>query len=316
MISLGILVPCYNEEEVLEETTSQLLKLLARLQAAGKVEAGSGIYYIDDGSTDGTWHLIESLSEQHAGVEGIKLSRNTGHQNALLAGLFTVNSDVLVSLDADLQDDIDAIEKMLVEYDHGAEIVYGVRENRGSDTTFKRTTAQCFYRIMQIMGVGVVSNHADFRLLGRRAVEALKDFEEVNLFLRGIIPLIGFRSATVQYKRNPRFAGQSKYSLGKMIAFALEGITSFTIFPLRLITVAGFLVFMLSMLMGLYVLFIKLATNAAVPGWASTVLPIYILGGIQIFFIGILGEYTGKMYKEVKRRPRYVIEKTTEENRK
>ena len=312
MITIGILVPCYNEEEVLEETTLRLLKLLDHLQETGKIGAGSKIYYIDDGSADNTWLLIESLNEKYSRVAGIKLSRNMGHQNALLAGLLTVDKDVLVSIDADLQDDIDVIENMLAEYNQGAEVVYGVRDNRGTDSAFKCVSAQWFYRIMQLLGASVVLNHADFRLMSRAAVEALKDFEEVNLFLRGIIPLLGFKSAIVRYKRNPRYAGRSKYTFGKMLSFALEGITSFSILPLRFITVVGFLVFLLSIFMGIYVLFIKLVTDSAIPGWASTVLPIYILGGIQIFFIGILGEYIGKIYKEVKRRPRYIIEKTIE----
>ena len=313
MTTLGILVPCFNEEEVLEETTARLLGLLDRLQKAGRINPGSRVYYIDDGSNDGTWRLIEGLSKKHPRVAGIKLSRNMGHQNALLAGLFTAQGDILVSIDADMQDDVDAIEKMLDEYNNGAAIVYGVRENRSSDTRFKRLTAHCFYHSMEFLGVDLVFNHSEFRLMSRVAVEALKNFDEVNLFLRGIVPLIGYKSAIVRYTRNPRISGQSKYPLKKMLSFALEGITSFSVFPLRFISATGFLIFILSMFMGIYVLCIKLFTEQAVPGWASTVLPIYFLGGIQIMFIGILGEYLGNIYKEVKRRPRYIIEKTTED---
>jgi glycosyltransferase involved in cell wall biosynthesis len=309
MIRLGIVVPCYNEEEVLSEANSYLLELLDRLVSEGKVGSDSMIYYVDDGSTDATWLLIESLIQESSRVAGIKLSRNQGHQNALIAGLFTAEGDVLVSIDADLQDDVNTIEKMLDAHYQGAEIVYGVRDDRESDTAFKRLTAQGYYRLIEFLGVEVVYNHADYRLLSRKAINSLKDFREINLFLRGIVPLIGLRSAIVYYKRGERFAGESKYPLKKMLAFALEGITSFSIVPLRIITIVGLLIFSISMLMSLYILLVKLFGDTALPGWASTVLPVYLLGGVQIFFLGIIGEYLGKIYTEVKRRPRYIIEK-------
>ncbi len=309
MIRLGIVVPCYNEEEVLLETNRHLLELLDRLVAQGKIDPESRIYYVDDGSTDGTWSLIESLTQKKPQIAGIKLSRNQGHQNALIAGLFTAEGDVLVSIDADLQDDVNTIENMLEAYSQGAEIVYGVRDDRKSDTVFKRLTAQGFYRFIEILGVEVVNNHADYRLLSRNVIDSLKDFREINLFLRGIVPLIGFRSAIVYYHRGKRFAGESKYPLKRMLAFALDGITSFSVIPLRLITISGLLIFSISMLMSLYILLVKLFGDSALPGWASTVLPVYLLGGVQIFFLGIIGEYIGKVYIEVKRRPRYIIEK-------
>jgi len=311
VIRLGIVVPCHNEEEVLAETTSRLLSLLTRLVQLGKVSPDSVIYYVDDGSRDETWSLIEGFSHSHKQVAGIKLSRNQGHQNALLAGLFTAKDyDALISIDADLQDDIDAIEQMVEEYEQGAEIVYGVRDDRTTDSRFKRSTAESFYHLMRIFGVDIVHNHADYRLMSRKVIDAFKQYGEVNLFIRGIVPLLGFRSAIVYYKRAERFAGESKYPLKRMIAFALEGITSFSVMPLRIITILGLLIFAFSMLMSLYILGIKLITDQAVPGWTSTVLPVYLLGGIQILCIGIIGEYLGKIYKETKNRPRYIIEKT------
>jgi glycosyltransferase involved in cell wall biosynthesis len=309
MTRLSIVVPCYNEQEVLRQTTSRLLGLLNRLICAGKVADNSSIYYIDDGSHDSTWELIETLAQENKQIGGVKLSRNRGHQNAILAGLFTVPGDILVSIDADLQDDVDAIENMVNAYYDGCDIVYGVREDRTTDTIFKRGTAQTFYRLMAILGVDVVYNHADYRLMTRRAIDALRDYSEVNLFLRGIIPLLGFRSAMVTYKRGERFAGESKYPLRKMIPFAWEGITSFSVIPLRMITMNGMAIFGLTVLMSLYVVGVRLLTNQAIPGWASTVLPIYLLGGIQLLCVGILGEYLGKVYKEVKARPRFTIER-------
>ena len=248
-------------------------------------------------------------SKGHSSFSRARLSRNIGHQNALLAGLFTIDADATVSIDADMQDDAAAIDQMVEQYIQGADIVYGVRDDRTTDTLFKRTTAHVFYRLMAFLGVDIVYNHADYRLMSRRAVEVLKEFQEVNLFLRGIVPLIGFRSAVVYYKRSERFAGDTKYSLRKMLSLALEGVTSFSVTPLRIITSLGLLIFAFSMLMSLYVFSIKIFTNTAVPGWASTVLPIYLLGGIQIFCIGIIGEYIGRIYREVKARPRYIIEK-------
>jgi len=306
---LSIVVPCYNEHEVLPETNRRLLALLDTMQSQALVSADSGIYYVDDGSRDGTWELIESLAAADPRVHGLKLSRNRGHQMALLAGLLTVEGDALVSIDADLQDDVAVIENMVREYLAGAEVVYGVRDSRASDSVFKRRTALLYYGLMKRMGVDLVHNHADFRLLGRRAVEALREYGEVNLFLRGIVPLIGYKAATVKYDRAERFAGVSKYPLRKMLAFAAEGVTSFSIVPLRMITVLGFVVSIFSFAMILFVVYGTIVMKAALPGWASTVVPVYFLGGIQLLSIGILGEYVAKIYLETKGRPRYFIEK-------
>jgi polyisoprenyl-phosphate glycosyltransferase len=307
---LSIVVPCYNEEEVLPETNRRLLTLLAKLQESALIAASSSVHYVDDGSKDRTWTLIEELAAADARVHGIKLSGNRGHQNALLSGLLSVEGDAIVSIDADLQDDVAVIEDMVREHIGGAEVVYGVRDSRQTDTGFKRNTALMYYGLMKKMGVDLVHNHADFRLLGRRAVEALRQFGEVNMFLRGIVPLIGYRAATVKYDRAERFAGVSKYPLRKMLAFAAEGVTSFSIVPLRLITLLGFLVSGFSFAMILFVIYGTLVLKAVIPGWASSVVPIYFLGGIQLLSIGILGEYVAKIYMETKQRPRYFIEKT------
>lgn len=306
---LTIVVPCFDEAEVLPETARRLRSLLDELTAAERIAAASEIVFVDDGSRDETWRLIEELAASDARFGGIKLSRNRGHQNALLAGLYTVDGDVLVSVDADLQDDIQVIPEMLKLYAQGIQVVYGVRQDRSSDGAFKRASAQGFYRLIRALGVESVYNHADFRLMSRRAIEALKEFREVNLFLRGIVPLVGFKSAIVHYSRSERFAGVSKYPLRKMIALALDAVTSFSIAPLRFITGIGFLVFLISCAMGAWTLAVRLFTTHAVPGWASTLLPIYLLGGIQILCVGILGEYLGKVYQETKGRPRYIIEK-------
>ncbi|WP_373506872.1 glycosyltransferase family 2 protein [Thiocapsa sp.] len=309
MIRLGIVVPCYNEEQVIRETTRRLRTLLDRLISAGKVCDDSCIYYVDDGSHDDTWLLIETMAHENPRLGGIKLSRNRGHQNALLAGLFTVPGDAVVSIDADLQDDVDTIEVMVDECINGADIVYGVRDDRRKDTYFKRQTAHAFYRVIRLLGIDVIYNHADFRLMTRRTLDALQDYREVNLFLRGIVPLIGFSSVKVYYTRASRAAGESKYPLRRMLSLAWEGITSFSIIPLRIVTALGAVIFALTLLMSFYVIIIRLFTEKALPGWASTVLPIYLLGGVQILAIGILGEYLGKVYREVKARPRYAIEK-------
>ncbi|MEJ2385739.1 MAG: glycosyltransferase family 2 protein [Chromatiaceae bacterium] len=306
---LALVVPCFNEEETLHETAERLLALLAALTRQGLVAPNSAVYFVDDGSRDRSWALIEELAQQHERVSGIKLSRNRGHQNALLAGLFTANGDVLVTLDADLQDDIDVIPDMLAEHKRGMDVVYGVRRDRSTDSRFKRYTAQGFYRLMSALGAESVYNHADYRLMSRRAVEALKQFREVNLFLRGLVPLVGFPSAIVQYTRGERLAGRSKYPLRRMIGLALDAVTSFSVVPLRLITLLGFLVFLLSAAMVFWSLWVRLFTTRAVPGWTSTILPIYLLGGVQILCIGIIGEYLGKLYQEAKARPRYIIEK-------
>ena len=309
-ISLAIVVPCFNEQEVLPETNRRLLALLDRLQGRGLIDRASAVHYVDDGSKDGTWSLIESLAACDARAHGIKLSRNRGHQNALLAGLLSVEGDAVVSIDADLQDDVSVIEVMVQAFAAGSEVVYGVRDSRQSDSAFKRSTALMYYGLMRRLGVDLVHNHADFRLLGRRAVEALRQYGEVNMFLRGIVPLIGFRAATVRYDRAERFAGVSKYPLRKMLTFAVEGITSFSIVPLRLITLLGFLVSGLSFAMIVFIIYGTLVMRAVIPGWASSVVPIYFLGGIQLLSIGILGEYVAKIYLETKQRPRYVIEKS------
>jgi glycosyltransferase involved in cell wall biosynthesis len=308
-MKIGIVVPCYNEEEVLPITAERLLALLKRLVESDKISADSKIFFVDDGSKDQTWSIIEMLLNKSRHISGIKLSRNQGHQNALLAGLFTADGDALISIDADLQDDIEVIEQMVEEYRHGIDIVYGVRKKRDFDGFFKRLSAEIFYKFMNQLGAESVYNHADYRLMSRRAIEALKNFNEINLFLRGIVPLLGFRTSIAYYDRKTRFAGQSKYTFKKMIALALDGITSFSIRPLRIITFLGFVIFALTTVMIFWILWSRLFSNTIVPGWASTVLPMYLLGGIQILCIGVLGEYLGKIYREVKARPRYIIEK-------
>ena len=272
----------------------------------------SAIYYVDDGSRDKTWALIEKFSKNNPLVCGIKLSCNRGHQNALWCGLMTVPGDILVSIDADLQDDINVIPKMVNEFVAGNEIVYGVRDSRATDTFFKRFTAEGFYKLMKMMGVDLVFNHADYRLLSRRALDALSEYQEVNLFLRGIVRLLGFKSSIVKYDRAERFAGESKYPLKKMLAFAWQGISSFSIVPLRLITLLGFVISLLSILFGLWGLGISFLSDHVVPGWASTVVPMYFLGGVQLLGLGVIGEYIGKIYLESKSRPRFHIEKIVE----
>lgn len=308
-MKLAIVIPCYNEQSVLPETHRRISVLLRRLVDAGKVSADSQVYFVDDGSTDRTWDLIETMLAADIHVVGIKLSRNRGHQNALLAGLFTADGDAIVSVDADLQDDLDTIEAMLDRFSAGDEIVYGVRKRRSADSFFKRATAQTFYRVLSLLGVESVYNHADYRLMSWRAVECLKSFKEANLYLRGIIPLLGFRSSVVYYDRTTRFAGESKYPLRKEIALALNAITSFSVLPLRLITLAGFLIFACSMAVTVWALWVKFVTKSALPGWTSIVLPMYFLGGVQIFCVGMIGEYLGKIYFEVKARPRFLIER-------
>lgn len=305
---LSIVVPCYNEEEVLCEAAKRLLALMDALQADLKIEPTSELVFVDDGSRDKTWQLIQELVNTDIRIRGVKLSRNRGHQNALLAGLMSASGDAIVSIDADLQDDIMAIGRMIDRHHAGADVVYGVRNKRERDTWFKRFTAETFYSIMNWFGAESVYNHADFRLMSRRALEALRRYDEVNLFLRGLVPLLGYRSDIVEYERGERFAGESKYPLRKMIAFALEGITSFSVVPLRVITFVGFAVFAITILISTWVLWVRAFSQQAVPGWASTVLPLYFIGGVQILCIGIVGEYLGKIYQEVKRRPRYIIE--------
>lgn len=308
-MKLGIVVPCYNEEAVLHETANRLLALLDRLVDAEKIAPESKIYFIDDGSEDRTWSIIDGLAQKQPRIAGIKLSRNRGHQNALVAGLLTVDGDAVVSIDADLQDDISVIEEMISEYNDGVDVVYGVRKKRETDTAFKRITAELFYKLINMLGAESILNHADYRLMSRRALEALQQFKEVNLFLRGIVPLIGFRSSIVYYDRGERLAGESKYPLKRMIALALDAVTSFSIVPLRIITFIGFSVFLLTILLTIWVLYVRFFTARAIPGWASTVLPIYFISGIQILCLGVIGEYVGKAYSEIKARPRFVIEK-------
>ncbi len=309
MIDVSIVVPCYNEEAVLLETTRQLADVLQQLSIEGKITPDSRVYYVDDGSRDRTWELIESLAEANKFVHGIKLSRNRGHQNALLAGLLTAEGEVIISVDADLQDDLSAIRKMIEFYATGYDIVYGVRDSRKTDTFFKSFTAKAYYRLLSAMGVEIIYNHADYRLMSRQVIEALKEFDEVNLFLRGIIPQLGFSYALVYYDRAERYAGESNYPLIKMLSLAWQGITSFSNLPLRLITGLGLLVSLMSFLVTVWAIAVRLFTQDTIPGWASTVLPIYFLGGIQLLCLGIMGEYIAKIYTETKRRPRYIIEK-------
>jgi len=309
--TLCVVVPCYNETAVLPETAKRLLALMNQLQHEGKISADSHALLVDDGSEDDTWPLIKSLHASDARLTGLKLSSNRGHQIALVAGLLAARGDVVISVDADLQDDLGAIAQMLAAHRTGADIVYGVRQMRTSDKMFKRSSAQFYYRLLKIFGVKAIYNHADYRLLSRRALEALQQYSEVNLFIRGIVPLLGFRTATVYYVRSERFAGESKYPLRRMISLALDGITSFTAFPLRLISALGLLVSLMSAAMIVWVLWTKMFTTQAIPGWASSVIPIYFLGGIQLLSIGVLGEYVAKIYLETKRRPRYFIEETT-----
>lgn len=309
MLSLTIVVPCFNEQEVLFEAINRLDEILCDLINNNKVAGESRIVFIDDGSRDTTWQIVEQSARNRTRVGGIKLSRNFGHQRAVLAGLLTVKSDAVISIDADLQDDINVIGKMVDEHIAGNEIVYGVRRRRSSDSYFKRATAEGYYRLLRLMGVDIVFNHADYRLMGKNAIEALRDYEEVNLFLRGIVPTIGFSSSIVEYDRHERLAGKSKYPLRKMLALAIDGITSFSATPLRFIAGLGMLVFIGSMLMSIWVLWTKFVTGEAIPGWTSSVLPMYFLGGIQLFAIGVVGEYVSKIYLETKRRPRFIVDK-------
>ncbi len=309
-MKLGIVVPCYNEEEVLHETASRLVTFLHTLSAKGKISEQSGIYFVDDGSRDRTWQIIESLGEDNEIVHGVKLSGNQGHQRALFAGLSITREDMIVSIDADLQDDIKVIEDMVDAFHNGYDIVYGVRNNRSADSFFKRFSAEVYYGLLRTIGVNIVFNHADYRLLSRRALDALMQFRETNLFLRGLIPLLGFSSTSVYYTRAKRFSGTSKYPINKSLALAIDGITSFSVVPLRITTLLGLIVFVVSSLLGLWGLWLKIFTDYAIPGWASTVIPIYFLGAVQLLGIGVIGEYLGKIYLEVKARPRFIIDKT------
>ena len=306
---LYLVIPCYNEEEVLPETTRRLKEKFSVLTSTGRISELSRILLVDDGSKDHTWPMISALAKEDCRFGGVKLSRNRGHQNALLAGLMTAKGqcDCCISMDADLQDDIGAIDQMLDAFSEGYEVVYGVRSSRESDTFFKRSTAQGFYKFMKLMGVDIVYNHADYRLLSGRALEGLGQFREINLFLRGIVPLIGYKSTTVTYVRSERFAGESKYPLKKMLAFAFDGITSFSVKPIRWVTGLGFLLFIASIIAVLYSLVVKLL-GQTVAGWTATMISIWMIGGIQLLSLGVIGEYIGKIYTEVKDRPRFIIE--------
>lgn len=307
---LTIVIPCYNEEEVLPETILRLKTLTEQMITDNLISEKSNLLFVDDGSKDNTWNLIEEYSKKVPMVHGLKLARNAGHQNALVAGLTSAveEADILVSIDADLQDDCNCIRSFVEEYHKGYDVVYGVRSNRDSDTFFKRNTALGFYKLMKVLGVDMVYNHADFRLMSKRAVEALLQFDEVNLFLRGLVPLVGFSSTQVTYVRAERFAGTSKYPFKKMLKFALEGITSFSVKPLRLITSLGCTISVISILAAIYALISKLL-GSTVQGWTSLILSIWFLGGLQLIGMGILGEYIGKLYQEVKHRPKFIIEK-------
>lgn len=306
---LTIVVPCYNEEEVLEETTSRLTAVLDDLIMEKLIADDSRILFIDDGSRDRTWPLIVMESTRNDYVTGLKLARNVGHQKALLAGLEKAKekSDCVVSIDADLQDDVSVIREFLLKYHEGYEIVYGVRDSRQTDTFFKRTTATGFYRFMSSLGINLVYNHADYRLMSSRALKELSRYQEENLFLRGIVPMIGFKSTEVLYDRKERFAGETKYPLKKMLSFALDGLTSFSVVPIRFITSLGFSLFVLSIIAGAYALIQKMLgyTNA---GWTSLIISIWLIGGLQLVGIGIIGEYIGKIFMEVKGRPKYAID--------
>jgi glycosyltransferase involved in cell wall biosynthesis/putative flippase GtrA len=309
-VYLSIVVPCYNEQEVLPETVQRLEALLNELHLEGLISLQYQVFFVDDGSRDKTWSLIEEFTATKPFVKGVKLSKNQGHQNALMAGLYTATGEAVISIDADLQDDLGAIKRMILEYLRGSNIVYGVRKSRAVDTFFKRATAQGYYALLHLMGVDIIFDHADYRLLSRKAIDALKEFTEINLFLRGIIPQLGFKSSVVFYDRGERFAGESKYPLRKMLELAWQGITSFSAVPLRAITSLGLALSLGSIGVTLWVVWSRLFTNDTIPGWASTVLPIYFIGGIQLLCLGIMAEYIAKIYLETKRRPRFIIEKT------
>ena len=306
---LYLVVPCYNEEEVLDETAKQLNQKLEGLISSGKVSGDSRILFVNDGSKDQTWMIISRLHEEYRLVSGLNLSRNRGHQNAVLAGLMYAkeHADVAISLDADLQDDVNAIDEMVEKYYAGNDVVYGVRSSRKKDTFFKKTTAEGYYKILKWMGVDIVFNHADYRLMSKRVLDQLENYKEVHLFLRGMVPLTGYPSDTVYYERNERFAGESKYPLKKMLAFAFDGISSFSVKPIRFIVWLGFLVFFVSLVMLIYSI-VRHAMGHTVLGWSSLIVSIWALGGLQLLSIGVIGEYIGKVYMETKARPKFAIQ--------
>ena len=305
--SLAVVIPCYNEEEMLPKTLATMLSLRDAMIAKGKISSDSKIYLVDDGSKDKTWSILAAEAADNPALVAIKLSRNKGHQNALYAGLCTTCEDITVSIDADLQDDPKNIEAMVDEYLKGNDVVYGVRSARHTDTFFKRFTAEGYYHVMKKMGVDLVFNHADFRLLSRRALESLKEYDESNLFLRGIVREVGYPSSVVEYERQAREAGESKYPLKKMLSFAWKGITAFSTAPLRMITVLGLLSGFASFALIAWVLAVRLLTDNATPGWASVLLPLLFIGSVQLICLGIIGEYLSKIYEEVKRRPKFHI---------
>ena len=315
MTKLYIVIPCFNEDSVLLETSKRLKEKMQKLMTENIITKDSKVIFVDDGSTDSTWELITEIHRNDKMFSGCKLSRNRGHQNALLSGLDCAKGkcDAVISMDSDLQDDIEAIDQFIKKYEEGNEIVYGVRSSRKKDSFLKSRTAKAFYKIMSLMGAEIVPNHADYRLLGSKALEALFEFNEVNLFLRGIVPLIGYKSARVYYERKERFAGESKYPVKKMISFALDGITSFSIKPLKMISSLGIIFVVVSGIMLLYSL-ISYFTGHSVSGWASLITSIWAIGGLQLLAIGIIGEYIGKVFLETKSRPRYIIEEFLDED--
>ncbi len=309
MNTIWLVIPCYNEKEVLPETSKQLRAIMEDLIKRGKIGNDSKIAFVNDGSKDTTWNIISQLHDENPLFTGINLAHNRGHQNALFAGLMTAKdyADAAISLDADLQDDVDAIEQFIDKYLEGKDIVYGVRSTRETDTAFKRGTAHAFYKLMNAMWADTLEDHADYRLMSKRALEALSEYDEVNLFLRGIVPMIGFETDVVYYKRHERFAGESKYPLKKMLSFAVEGVTSFSIKPIRLITALGFFLFSISVLLLAYFLVLWFMGHT-VAGWTTIVISVWGIGGLQLLALGVIGEYIGKIYMEVKHRPRYKIE--------
>jgi glycosyltransferase involved in cell wall biosynthesis len=309
MLTLYIVVPCYNEEEVLPETSKRLKEKFKFLTIKKKISENSKILFVDDCSQDNTWNLINSLVTENNIFQGLKLAKNKGHQFALLAGLLTAKEycDAAISMDSDLQDDINAIDSFLNKYDEGCDIVYGVRTLRKKDTIFKKYTALAFYKLMKLLGVDIIYNHADYRLMSKRAICALEQFSEVNIFLRGMIPLLGYKTGIIHYERLERFAGESKYPLRKMLSFAFEGVSSLSIKPIRLITIIGFLIFISSIVMLIFLVFVYFSGKAVI-GWPTITISIWILGGFQILAIGIIGEYIGKIYLESKHRPKFIIE--------
>lgn len=309
---LYIVVPCYNEEKVLPLTNTLFTEKLSSLIEQKRISEKSRVLFVNDGSKDKTWEIIHDLSKEHPLIEGLCLSRNRGHQNALLAGLMTAKdiSDITISIDCDGQDDINAMDAMITEYEDGSDVVYGVRSKRTTDTWFKRTTAESFYHIMNALGAEVVFNHADYRLLSRRALEGLAEFKEVNLFLRGLVPLVGFRSSSVYYERAERLAGESHYPLKKMLSFAFDGITSLSVKPLKLITWLGFF-FSIFSFIAVIVIVVQHFMGYTVDGWSSTLCAIFFMGGVQLLCLGVIGEYIGKIYNESKSRPRFIISEST-----